>query len=270
MLKRVVTAVVALLLFVPILIWGGSIITTSVFALIAAVSVYEMLSCCNLNKNIFVAVPSILGAAACVFVPLVFGLRIFAAAAVMLTGVICAMLYFLGVAVFCYKSIDVEKLFTCFGLTIYITAGLTALSALYTIYGLWAVAFIFCVACFTDTFAYFSGTLFGKKKLCPEISPKKTIAGAIGGTIFGTVAGVAIFVINDLSIVFALCALPLSVISQLGDLAASVIKRRFGVKDYGNIFPGHGGVLDRFDSIIPVSIVTAMIFLGYWIFVWVI
>ncbi|MBE6691973.1 MAG: hypothetical protein E7586_01400 [Ruminococcaceae bacterium] len=269
MLKRIVTAIVALLLFVPILLWGGSIVVTSVFALIAAVSVYEMLGCCNLNKNIFVAVPSILGAAICVFVPGLFGLRLFAAAAVMLSGVICALIYFLGVSVFAHKSVDVERLFTCFGLTVYITAGFTALSALYIIYGLWAVAFVLCVAWGTDTFAYFSGMLFGKRKLCPEISPKKTIAGAIGGTIFGTAIGVLVFVINGVSPVFALCALPLSVISQLGDLAASVIKRRFGVKDYGKIFPGHGGVLDRFDSIIPVSIVTAMIFLGYWIFVWV-
>ncbi len=270
MLKRIITTVVLLAMFIPALIWGGTLITTLVFALIAAVSVYEALGCCDLRKNIFVSIPSILGSAACVFIPPVFGLRIFAASAVILTGVICALLYFLGVAVFFHKSVDVEKLFTFFVLVAYITAGLTALSALYVMYGLWAIAFVFCVACFTDTFAYFSGMLFGKRKLCPEISPKKTIAGAIGGTIFGTAAGIAVFAFNGLDLTFALCALPLSIISQLGDLGASVIKRRFGVKDYGKIFPGHGGVLDRFDSIIPVSIVTTMIFLGYWIFVWVI
>lgn len=270
MLKRTITAIAALLVFIPVLIWGGSIVTTAAFALITGVSVYEMLGCCKLNKNYFVLLPSILGSMACVFVPLVLQMRIFAASAVMLTGVICALLYFMGVAVFCHKTVDTEKLFTGFSLVVYITAGFTALSALYTLYGLWAVAFVLCVAWFTDTFAYFSGMLFGKKKLCPEISPKKTVAGAIGGTIFGTVAGLVVFYIMDLDMGFALCALPLSIISQLGDLAASVIKRRFGVKDYGKIFPGHGGVLDRFDSIIPVSIVTAMIFLGYWILVWVI
>lgn len=270
MIKRIVTAVVALLVFVPILIWDNLLVTTSVFALITGISVYEMLTCCKLNKNYFVLVPSVLGSMACIFVPLVLQLRIFAAAAVILTGVICALIYFMGIAVFCHKTVDTERLFTCFALVAYITAGFTALSALYTLYGLWAVSFVLCIAWFTDTFAYFSGMLFGKKKLCPGISPKKTVAGAIGGTLFGTVAGLGVFYIMKLDMVFALCALPLSVISQLGDLAASVIKRRFGVKDYGKIFPGHGGVLDRFDSMIPVSIVTAMIFLGYWIFVWVI
>lgn len=268
MLKRIITAIVALLALIPILIWGGFLVNTILFAIITGFSVYEVLSCCKLHKNIFVSIPSILVAMGCVFVPYVFQLRIFAAAAAMLTMVICAVLYFMGIAVFCHKSADAETLFTGFAMVVYITAGFTALSALYHLYGLWAVAFVLCVAWFTDTFAYFSGMLFGKRKLCPEISPKKTVAGAIGGTLFGTLAGLGVFYIMDLDMVFALCALPLSIISQIGDLAASVIKRRFGVKDYGKIFPGHGGVLDRFDSIIPVSIVTAMIFLGYWILVW--
>ena len=124
---------------------------------------------------------------------------------------------------------------------------------------------------FTDTFAYFSGMVFGKKKLCPEISPQKTVAGAIGGTLFGTLAGIAVFVIAGTdNPVFGLCALPMAVVSQFGDLAASIIKRRFGVKDYGKIFPGHGGVLDRFDSIIPVSVLSAVLFMGYWVWVHVI
>lgn len=276
MLKRIITAVVALLVFIPVLVWGSPIVVLSVFALIAGVSVYEMLGCCNLQKNIFVSVPSIIVAMGCVFVPGVFVLRVFAAAAFVLAVVVCAILYFMGIAVFCHKTVEAERLFTCLTLVAYITAGFTALSTLYYLFGLWAVAFVLCVAWFTDTFAYFSGMLFGKKKLCPEISPKKTVAGAIGGTIFGTVAGFGVFFVTnlviteDMNMLFALCAFPLSIISQLGDLAASVIKRRFGVKDYGKIFPGHGGVLDRFDSIIPVSIVTAMFFLGHWLLVWVI
>ena len=157
-----------------------------------------------------------------------------------------------------------------FGLAVYIIAGFTALSALNYLYGLWAVAFVLCIAWFTDTFAYFSGMLFGKKKLCPDISPKKTVAGAIGGTLFGTLIGMAIFSWACGFSAYAFCALPFSIASQCGDLVASITKRRFDVKDYGKIFPGHGGVLDRFDSVIPVAILTAMLFLGYWIVVWVI
>ena len=111
---------------------------------------------------------------------------------------------------------------------------------------------VFITAFCTDIFAYFAGMLFGKHKLCPDISPKKTIEGSIGGiagstcisAVFGAlvypqhVAGcVAIGVIG-------------SVFAQCGDLIASSFKRKMGIKDYGNLIPGHGGILDRFDSVL--------------------
>ena len=104
----------------------------------------------------------------------------------------------------------------------------------------------------TDTFAYFVGVLFGKHKLCPEISPKKTIEGSLGG-IIGCVISVTLFAIyfkldNVLSI--SIMSVILSAMSQVGDLTASSIKRAVNIKDYGNLMPGHGGVLDRFDSIL--------------------
>jgi phosphatidate cytidylyltransferase len=117
---------------------------------------------------------------------------------------------------------------------------------------------VFAVSWCTDTFAYFGGMFFGKRKLCPDISPKKTVAGAISGTLFGTLAGVAVFWIAHGSPLMGLIALPLSIVSQFGDLSASIIKRYFGVKDYGKLFPGHGGMVDRFDSIIPTSIVSTI------------
>ncbi len=118
----------------------------------------------------------------------------------------------------------------------------------------------FLAAFSTDTFAYFTGCFLGKHKLCPEISPKKTIEGAIGGTV-GCMAIVLLFAflmkrfaaLNVNYIKFALLGGLCAVVSQIGDLSASIIKRKFGIKDYGNLFPGHGGILDRLDSVILAS-----------------
>ncbi len=111
---------------------------------------------------------------------------------------------------------------------------------------------VFIAAFGTDTMAYFSGYLFGKHKLCPEISPKKTIEGAVGGTI-GSIVLCGIFgaLFTDGLIVHCLAiGLIGSIFAQIGDLSASIFKRKMGIKDYGNLIPGHGGILDRFDSIL--------------------
>lgn len=104
----------------------------------------------------------------------------------------------------------------------------------------------------TDIFAYFSGYLFGKHKLCPKISPKKTIEGAIGG-VLGSVLLCTLFgflVFGESIIHFIVVGFLGSIIAQLGDLTASIFKRKMGIKDYGNLIPGHGGILDRFDSVL--------------------
>jgi len=115
----------------------------------------------------------------------------------------------------------------------------------------------------TDTFAYFIGSAIGKHKLCPEVSPKKSIEGSIGGMIFVTLAMslYGYYVVNpNVGILkevpvyaYAVLGIICGVISQIGDLTASMIKRQFDIKDYGKIFPGHGGILDRFDSFIFVA-----------------
>jgi phosphatidate cytidylyltransferase len=114
--------------------------------------------------------------------------------------------------------------------------------------------------------AYFSGMLFGKHKLCPKISPKKTIEGAVGGILLCTLTFIGYgFILNNFLdantnvITYAILGFFASVVSQLGDLIMSAIKRKHDVKDYGRIFPGHGGVLDRFDSVIAVAPVLYLI-----------
>jgi len=113
----------------------------------------------------------------------------------------------------------------------------------------------------SDTFAYFTGRLLGRHKLIPEVSPKKTVEGCIGGIVFAIIAMLVFGLVIDLFFepigvnytVLGLMGLILSIISQVGDLIASIIKREEGVKDYGNILPGHGGITDRFDSVYTVA-----------------
>ena len=107
----------------------------------------------------------------------------------------------------------------------------------------------------TDTMAYFSGFLFGKHKLCPNLSPKKTIEGAIGGAIGSVIfTGLfGLFFAKDVIVHCIIIGIIGGVFSQFGDLTASAFKRKMGIKDFGNLIPGHGGVMDRVDSLIFIA-----------------
>lgn len=111
---------------------------------------------------------------------------------------------------------------------------------------------VFITAWGTDTFAYFVGVKFGKKKLCPNLSPKKSVEGFFGGIMGSLALNLAFsyyFKLDNLLII-AIMSITCSIMAQIGDLTASRIKRLANIKDYGNIMPGHGGILDRFDSIL--------------------
>ncbi len=125
------------------------------------------------------------------------------------------------------------------------------------------IVLVFAVSMLTDTMAYFVGMLCGKQKFIPEVSPKKTIQGVVGGFLGGIIGALACFfvfyytdfftVLNDAGmlksiITFSVIGLVGSYINQLGDLIASALKRKIGIKDYSNLFPGHGGFMDRFDG----------------------
>ena len=121
--------------------------------------------------------------------------------------------------------------------------------------------YIFIISFMTDTYAYIGGMLIGKNKLT-SISPKKTIEGSIVGTIMGSVVGAVFYnmLISDMSLFMTLLvSLLLSIISQCGDLFFSSIKRHFDKKDYSNLIPGHGGILDRLDSVIFVTLLLKLI-----------
>ncbi len=130
--------------------------------------------------------------------------------------------------------------------------------------GFLSLALLFTITFLTDIFAMVVGSVFKGPKLCPFISPKKTISGAIGGVVFAIIGAIILyfsfsafnvyhsaFIDNNITVLaFIIIAFIGSVFSQIGDIFASVIKRKAGIKDYGNILPGHGGVLDRFDGVI--------------------
>lgn len=122
--------------------------------------------------------------------------------------------------------------------------------------------YLYSIVLATDTFAYLFGVKFGKRKLAPEISPKKSIEGAIAGLVGGSLVGLAVIFLLNISnhtnnkeliaviITGFFLSMFLSFMVQIGDLVASKIKRTYEIKDFGSIFPGHGGVIDRFDSLI--------------------
>lgn len=127
-------------------------------------------------------------------------------------------------------------------------------------YGFYAILFIFLVVWGTDTAAYFTGRHFGGAKLAPVVSPGKTRSGAIGGLFAGLIIGALVAMAIDAQpIILGLIGLFLSAISQVGDLAESAIKRHFGVKDSGNLIPGHGGLFDRLDGVIFAAVAAAII-----------
>lgn len=191
----------------------------------------------------------------------------------------------LALAVFTFKAeMELKDLLATIFSLIYPMALVSlafALSREFPCGGTFAISFAIFLPVFSDTVAYLVGSTLGKRKLCPSISPKKTVAGAVGGLLGSVLCAVTFFLLFDLyavipvgyvtfsdsvavrAVVFVVLGIVGGVLAEIGDLAASRIKRSMNIKDFGNIFPGHGGVLDRLDSIMftLVMLFTAFTFM---------
>lgn len=182
--------------------------------------------------------------------------------------VVLAVFLYLILTVKYFNKIDFSKIYSSAFLNLYITVFMSFILLLRADYGRYAVLAVFMFAWITDTGAYFSGRFLGRHKLAPNLSPKKTVEGAIGGVVLSVVAGfVYIWALNKFfgitlgnNTFFIAAAGVGAVLSELGDLVASAVKRQCGIKDFGRIFPGHGGLFDRFDSVVFIAPFVYMVF----------
>lgn len=172
--------------------------------------------------------------------------------------VMLLLIYLMFIYVFSYPAYDAKQVMAAFFGVFYVGI---MLSYVYQIrmlpHGVYIAVLVFICSWGCDTFAYCVGMLIGKHKMSPRLSPKKSIEGAVGGVVGAALLTVAYALLFQTKmevelygiIIFAVIAAVAGLISMVGDLCASAIKRNYDVKDYGDLIPGHGGIMDRFDSV---------------------
>ena len=267
MKSRLLTAAIGIPVAVGIIVLGELFhwVNYVILALICPIIIYEYLAARKLHKNLMVLIPCMLYALVQpLLVPMRFGLA---------AAYIFAVLMFFIMILF-HESIDFnDASFAIFG-TLIIVFGISSILIIPSqLRGYYSLFFLMCLGIpwFSDGGAYFAGVFLGKHKLCPKISPKKTVEGFIGGIVAGILSALVIVLIfNAVSPTLKLNLLTslilgaaVSAISVVGDLSFSLVKRTCGIKDFGSFFPGHGGFLDRFDSVIisaPAVYLTATLF----------
>lgn len=251
---RTISGIILVLIAILALVKGGFILLT-ITAAVSLIGTYELLRAIKLDK-------AHIGIVAYISVIAYNILLYMQKTDFFLCLFVCMLLLLLALYVFTYPKYTTEQIAMTFFIFLY--AGVL-LSFIYQVRcmenGYILVWLIVVGAWGSDTFAYLTGMLLGKHKLPSELSPKKTIEGCIGGVIGAALIGFVfsffypdgvLFYLSP-QIVFPIIGAFGSVFSQTGDLAASAIKRNHGVKDYGDLIPGHGGIMDRFDSMLFVA-----------------
>ena len=275
---RIISAVVGMVLLVGVMLIPSPIAVVVMSGLLAAVAVYELLNNTGIVEKKSLSIISM--AFACLEIVVYSYVRYLRANpseeanSYIILGYLPAIL--LGVYVLSLLlhlvipriKVTLDAAQYALLLTLYATVGFGSIALLRQVpkIGWWLVILLVVIAWMSDTGAYFVGVLLGKHKMAPKISPKKTWEGFFGGWIISVLCAVLLFIIRfetadvtyDDNIFYTLylmlpVAIVLAPLSVCGDLLASCIKRKCGIKDFGNIMPGHGGVMDRFDSVVLIA-----------------
>ena len=265
MKTRIISAIVAIGLAIPIFIYGGLLFNLT-FYVLTLLGLREFLKVREKEKSF----PDFIRLISYILITLLYftntlkkGNMSFSIDYRVIAGLFLALL--LPVVLYHNpKEYNVKDAFYAVGGVFFLGCSMS-LFTFYRNIGLGLIIFLFLITIITDSYALFVGKLIGKNKLLPEVSPNKTWEGTIGGSLIGTFVCTIYYltVINPNENIFkvSIIVLFLTIIGQFGDLFFSAIKRKFEIKDFGNIMPGHGGVLDRLDSILFVML-TYTFFIG--------
>ena len=251
---RLISGVILLAVMICTICVGGPLLFFFLLA-ISLIGMFELYRAAGVRKGSENLLTAISYAGAAAFYALVWlGTKDY-----YLAGVSAVMIALLFVYVFTFPKYHADQVMTAFFGIVYVAVNLSFIYQTRRLPGgEFTVWLIFICAWGCDTMAYVAGRLFGKRKMAPVLSPKKTVEGAVGGVIGAAVIGaiyaavVRIFTHAGISMIFiyAMISAVGALVSMVGDLAASAIKRNHEIKDYGKLIPGHGGILDRFDSVI--------------------
>ncbi|MGN0376065.1 MAG: phosphatidate cytidylyltransferase [Suilimivivens sp.] len=254
---RLISSIVLVVIALFTILQGGYILA-AVLLFLSLVGYRELMKACRLSGDEGKFGPlEIVGYAGIV---LYYLLMVFTSERIYLfLTMIMILVAFMFLYVLTFPRFHAEQIMCAFFHVIYAPVMLSCIYLVRSLpYGVYSVWMIFISSWICDTCAYLVGMLIGKHKMVPKLSPKKSIEGAVGGIAGSAVVGAlygyfiveSIIVEQNITWVFVLISAVGAVISQVGDLAASAIKRNHEIKDYGKLIPGHGGVMDRFDSVI--------------------
>lgn len=282
MKKRIISGVAMGVIVALVIVFGlslNNLILTTFVAIVAALGVNELVGNAAKIENVVIRILSAVYTVAMVFLfsninenlyrlnltdyqYLDIDSLISAIVVSVVYVIICAVLILVRQAEF-----DLAKIAVVCGMPIlYAFAFSTLVSVIIATGGIYYLLLVLNFACVCDMGAYFVGVSMGKTKLCPEISPNKTVEGALGGVISSVIATLVItlcFGYFNKILPAMLITIPLCAVGMIGDLFASIIKRKVGIKDYGELIPGHGGILDRVDSVLFIApLVYSLLILG--------
>ena len=249
--QRLISGVVLVALALVFIIHGGYLLL-GVCGVISLIGLYELYRVFKIEKSL----PGLFGYVATV----IFYLNLaFHFIPDMMLFVMALLILCMCSFVFCYPKYRADQIIAAFFGVFYVAVMLSCIYQTRSLEGgRYLVWLIFLCSWGCDTCAYCVGMLFGKHKMTPKLSPKKSVEGAVGGVIgaalltiiYGFLFKGSMGVDNQYILMMALICAAGALLSMVGDLAASAIKRNYEIKDYGKLIPGHGGILDRFDSVI--------------------